>query len=69
MVLDSGELKLRLVEEEYLAGWLLNLTKGDEEEPGFEVRSRVMVGCDCEDDDSVGLDRYNWFDLEPSDDR
>lgn len=47
----------------------MNLTKGDEEEEeegGFEVRSRVMVGCEGEDD-NAGLDRYNCLGFEPSD--
>jgi len=44
----------------------VNLTKGDEEEEaGCEVRSRVMVGCEGEDE-SAGLERYNCLGFAPS---
>lgn len=47
----------------------MNLKKGDDEEEdaaGCEVvRSRVMVGCEGEDD-SAGLDRYSCLGFEPS---
>lgn len=56
--------KLRFEEEGYL-GWL-NLRKGEdeeEEEGGCEVRSRVMVGCEGEDE-SAGFERYICLGLE-----
>lgn len=57
--LGSKELlKLRLVEanlvEGYCEGNLLNREDDEEDDDGFEVRSRVMVGVDEDANDVVG---------------
>lgn len=57
--LESKELlKLRLVEENLVEGYcegnLLNREDDEEDDDGFEVRSRVMVGVDDDAYDVVG---------------
>lgn len=57
--LESKELlKLRLVEENLVEGYcegnLLNRDDAEEDDDGFEVRSRVMVGVDEGANDVVG---------------
>lgn len=52
------------MERGYLCGLLkvefeVNLTRGTEDEDGLllEVRSRVMVGCEGEDESAAGWDK------------